>query len=88
MGTFSNSAIEIFTRILGRPGVPASPILVQHMTLWIGFIGAVLATRQNKLLSLTRVPLFSSDKVFDNGRWIAKNISFIIIHMIYKMKTS
>ena len=47
-------AIEIFTRILGRPGVPASPILVQHMTLWIGFIGAVLATRQNKLLSLTK----------------------------------
>ena len=76
-------AIEIFTRILGRPGVPASPILVQHMTLWIGFIGAVLATRQNKLLSLTRVPLFSSDKVFNNGRWIAKNISFVIIGSLF-----
>jgi len=76
-------AIEIFTRILGRPGVPASPILVQHMTLWIGFIGAVLATRQNKLLSLTRVPLFSSDKVFNNGRWIAKNISFVIIGALF-----
>ena len=76
-------AIEIFTRVLGRPGVPASPILVQHMTLWIGFIGAVLATRQNKLLSLTRVPLFSSDKVFNNGRWIAKNISFVIIGALF-----
>ena len=76
-------AIEIFTRILGRPGIPASPILVQHMTLWIGFIGAVLATRQNKLLSLTRVPLFSSDKVFTTGRWIAKNISFVIIGALF-----
>ena len=76
-------AIEIFTRVLGRPGIPASPILVQHMTLWIGFIGAVLATRQNKLLSLTRVPLFSSDKVFNNGRWIAKNISFVIIGALF-----
>ena len=76
-------AVEIFTRLLGRPGIPASPILVQHMTLWIGFIGAVLATRQNKLLSLTRDPLFSPDTVFSNGRWIAKNISFVIIGALF-----
>ena len=68
---------------MGRPGIPASPILVQHMTLWIGFIGAVLATRQNKLLSLTRDPLFSPDSVFSNGRWIAKNISFVIIGALF-----
>jgi len=76
-------AVEIITRILGRPGIPASPILVQHMTLWIGFVGAVLATRQNKLLSLTRDPLFSPDSVFSNGRWIAKNISFVIIGALF-----
>ena len=76
-------AVEIFTRLLGRPGIPASPILVQHMTLWIGFIGAVLATRQNKLLSLTRDPLFSPDSVFSNGRWIAKNISFVFIGALF-----
>ena len=76
-------AVEIFTRLMGRPGIPASPILVQHMTLWIGFIGAVLATRQNKLLSLTRDPLFSPDSVFSNGRWIAKNISFVIIGALF-----
>lgn len=76
-------AVEIFTRLMGRPGIPASPILVQHMTLWIGFIGAVLATRQNKLLSLTRDPLFSPDSVLSNGRWIAKNISFVIIGALF-----
>ena len=76
-------AVEIFTRLMGRPGIPASPILVQHMTLWIGFIGEVLATRQNKLLSLTRDPLFSPDSVFSNGRWIAKNISFVIIGALF-----
>ena len=76
-------AVEIITRILGRPGIPASPILVQHMTLWIGFIGAVLATRQNKLLSLTREPLFSPDSVFINFRFIAKNISFVIIVALF-----
>ena len=72
-------ALEILTRLIGRPGIPASAILVQHMTLWIGFIGAVLATRQNKLLSLIRKPLFQEDKIFHLGRWIAKNISFIVI---------
>jgi len=49
------------------------------MTLWIGFVGAVLATRQNKLLALTTKPLFQPDEEFHFGRWIAKNISFIVI---------
>ena len=76
-------ALEILTRLSGRPGIPASAILVQHMTLWIGFIGAVLATRQNKLLSLIRKPLFQEDKIFHLGRWIAKNISFIVILFLF-----
>ena len=42
-----------------------------------------MATRQNKLLSLTREPLFSPDSVFSNGRWIAKNISFVIIVALF-----
>ena len=76
-------ALEILARLIGRPGIPASAILVQHMTLWIGFIGAVLATRQNKLLSLIRKPLFQEDKIFHLGRWIAKNISFIVILFLF-----
>ena len=75
--------LEILTRLIGRPGIPASPVLVQHMTLWIGFIGAVLATRQNKLLSLIRKPLFQQDEIFHPGRWLAKNISFIVILALF-----
>ena len=72
-------AFETLSRLFGRSGVPASAILVQHMTLWIGFVGAVLATRQNKLLALTTKPLFQADEEFHFGRWLAKNISFIVI---------
>ncbi len=72
-------AFETISRLFGGSGVPASPVLVQHMTLWIGFVGAVLATRQNKLLALTTKPLFKADEDFHFGRWIAKNISFIVI---------
>ena len=38
-------------QILGRYfsffSIPASQEIVQHMTLWIGFIGAVIAARSN-----------------------------------------
>ncbi|MAD52228.1 MAG: TRAP transporter large permease subunit [Candidatus Marinimicrobia bacterium] len=72
-------AFETISRLFGGSSIPSSPVLVQHMTLWIGFVGAVLATRQNKLLALTTKPLFQADEEFHFGRWIAKNISFIVI---------
>ena len=72
-------AFETIARLFGNSGVPASPVLVQHMTLWIGFVGAVLAARQNKLLALTTDPLFKPDEEFHIGRWLAKNVSFLVI---------
>ena len=38
-------------RALGT-GVPGSGPLVQHLTLWLGFLGALVAARQGRLLSL------------------------------------
>lgn len=73
---------ETISRLFGGSGVPASPVLVQHLTLWIGFVGAVLATRQNRLLALSIKPLFRPDEDFHIGRWLAKNVSFIVIIML------
>ncbi len=73
---------ETISRLFGGSGVPASPVLVQHLTLWIGFVGAVLATRQNRLLALTTKPLFRPDEDFHIGRWLAKNVSFIVMIML------
>ncbi len=73
---------ETISRLFGGAGVPASPVLVQHLTLWIGFVGAVLATRQNRLLALSIKPLFRPDEDFYIGRWLAKNVSFIVIIML------
>ena len=70
---------ETIARFVNFRGIPASPVLVQHLTLWIGFLGAILAARQNKLLALTTTPLFSIDEQFHLGRWIAKVISFIVV---------
>ena len=52
------------TRVLNKSSIPASQVLVQHCTLWIGFLGAVLAARKNKLLALTRSPLFKKEEKF------------------------
>tara|TARA_B100001964_G_scaffold76167_1_gene86368 strand:- start:55 stop:1869 length:1815 start_codon:yes stop_codon:yes gene_type:complete len=70
---------DIIARIFELNSIPASQIIIQHLTLWTGFLGAVLATRQNKLLALTRKPLFVSDEHFDFGRWISKSVSLIIL---------
>ena len=41
----------VFRRTFGR-GIPASQPIVQHLTLWVGFLGAAIAARDGKLLAL------------------------------------
>lgn len=44
--------IEIFSRLAGVTGISGSTEYVRHLTLWIGFLGAIIAARENKHLSL------------------------------------
>jgi C4-dicarboxylate transporter DctM subunit len=44
--------LEIAARRLFGVGVPASGPIVQHLTLWVGFLGAAIAAREGKLLAL------------------------------------
>ena len=43
---------EIVVRPIVAGGIPGSIPFVQHLTLWVGFLGAGLAARQNKLIAL------------------------------------
>jgi tripartite ATP-independent transporter DctM subunit len=43
---------EIVARRIFGVGVPGSGPFVQHLTLWIGFLGAAIAAREGKLLVL------------------------------------
>jgi len=47
--------LEIVGRRLWRTGVPGSTALVQHATLWVGFLGAAISARDGRLLSLGAV---------------------------------
>ena len=43
---------EIVIRPLVAGGIPGSIPFVEHLTLWVGFLGAGLAARRNKLIAL------------------------------------
>ena len=43
---------EIIVRPVLSGGIPGSIPFVQHLTLWVGFLGAALAAREGKLIAL------------------------------------
>src|SRR5262245_58374086 len=44
--------LEMALRRLRGSGVPGGPVYVQHLTLWLGFLGALVATDGGKHLGL------------------------------------
>ena len=71
--------IETITRLLNISNIPASQVLVQHFTLWIAFLGAILAARENSLLALTRTPLFGKSSTSTIGEFIGKITTFLVL---------
>jgi len=43
---------EILVRRVSAGGIPGSVPFVQHLTLWVGFLGAAIAARRGKLIAL------------------------------------
>src|SRR4051812_22093362 len=43
---------EIFSRKYLGQGIPGAGPFAQHLTMWVGLLGAAIAARQGKLLSL------------------------------------
>jgi tripartite ATP-independent transporter DctM subunit len=50
------AASTLSRRFLGRE-LPGSSVLAQHITLWVGFLGALLATATNHHLALSTIDL-------------------------------
>ena len=75
-------AIEVVSRLFGTTGIVASPVLVQHLTLYIGFSGAIIASRRNKLLSLSNSLLFNYDNQIVWPKIIAKVTSIVVVTVL------
>ena len=61
--------------------IPASQTLVSHLTLLIGFSGAIIASRDDKLLSLSNYSLFDVNQkgnIIFASRWLAIFITLLL----------
>jgi tripartite ATP-independent transporter DctM subunit len=54
---------EIGFRRFSAAGVPGSITLVQHLTLWVGLLGAAIAARDGKLLALATATFLPAGRV-------------------------
>ena len=73
---------EIFKPIFsGFTKIPASQTLVSHLTLLIGFSGAIIASRDDKLLSLSNYSIFDVNQrgyIISASRWLAIFITLLL----------
>ena len=73
---------QILGRYISFLSIPASQEIVQHMTLWIGFIGAVIAARSNKLLSVVREPVFDASTKVSWPKFFVHVFSLSIVFVL------
>ena len=73
---------QILSRFIDLFSIPASQEIVQHMTLWIAFIGAVLAARSNRLLAVVREPVFKQSSEFNIGHFLVHSASVGIVFLL------
>src|SRR5262245_36009004 len=66
--------IEMIARQFQWPGIPGSAVVVQQLTLWIGMLGGMLASRSDRLLGLS-----SSTFLPESWRGPAKIISGAVL---------
>jgi C4-dicarboxylate transporter, DctM subunit len=67
--------LEIAGRRLWRTGVPGSAVLVQNATLWIGFLGAAVAARDGRLLSLGGAAFLLPERVRREAAYLSASVS-------------
>lgn len=63
--------IEMVVRAAGGGGIPGAQGFVQHLTLWVAFLGAMMATREGRHLSLSTGLKIFPDRVQHFGDLLA-----------------
>ncbi len=63
---------EIGLRQVYAEGIPGASVLVQNLTLWVGLLGAAVAAREGKLLSLATTAHLFPPRI---ARWVIAGVS-------------
>ena len=78
----------LWRRFTGQ-SIPSATVLVQHLTLWIGFLGALLATRAGKHLHLTTLDLVphgpARNAVEILTRWVSAAVAAVLAYASAKL---
>jgi tripartite ATP-independent transporter DctM subunit len=75
---------EIVTRGLLHGGVPGSGPLVQHLTLWVCFLGAAIAARDGKLLSFAGGQLLPEGKLKESALLFSSTVTAGISMLLFQ----
>lgn len=74
--------LEVLSRNLRGTGLPSTATITQHLTLWIGFVGALLCARGNKHLSLSTTELLPEGKWRDVARFFSGTIAALVTALL------
>ena len=73
---------EIVVRPILAGGIPGSIPFVQHLTLWVGFLGAALAARENKLIALATATFIPEGGVQRATRAFASTVAAAVTALL------
>ena len=75
--------LEMIARWRSAPGIPGAPALVQHLTLWIAFIGAALAAGEGRLLALATGTLLLSGRGGRAAKVVANTVAAAVSALLF-----
>lgn len=67
--------LEIVLRSAFRTGIPGSTGFVQHLTLWVGFLGAMLASRERRHLNIAAAAESLPPRTRRAAGWLTNAVS-------------
>jgi tripartite ATP-independent transporter DctM subunit len=84
--------LEVLSRNLRGSGIPNSATVVSHLTLWVGFLGALLCTREHKHLSLSTSELLPDGRAREGARLfsslVAAGVTALLAYASYELVTA
>ena len=81
--------LESIVRRFTGNGLPGSAVYTQHLTLWVGFIGALLATAAEKHLALSTIDMLPAGRprtaALAYGHFVSAAVSALLAYASIKM---
>lgn len=70
--------LESVVRRITGSGVPGAAVYTEHLTLWVGFLGALLATATGHHLALSTVELIPAGRLRDLARGLGAAVTTLV----------